>query len=95
MESNTDNNQAKQTEQTTANIIDIGHLLEYLQRVKDRRNRRGIRYPLEIVLALFILAKMCGENKVYGIADWVQLRSKYLIKALETECHITAPIGAF
>jgi predicted transposase YbfD/YdcC len=58
-------------------------LLEYLKRVKDGRKRRGIRYSLEIVLTLFILAKLCGENKVYGIADWVQLRSEYLIEALD------------
>jgi hypothetical protein len=34
-------------------------------------------------LALFILAKLCGENKVYGIADWAQLRSEYLIETLD------------
>lgn len=83
MESNTDNNQDKQTEQAKASIIHIGHLLDYLRRLKDGRKRRGVRYRLEIILTLFILAKLCGENKVYGIADWVQLRSAYLIQALD------------
>jgi hypothetical protein len=83
MESITGNDQGEQTEQATRSIIHLGHLLDYLRRVKDGRKRRGIRYRLEIILALFILAKLCGENKVYGIADWVQLRSEYLIQALD------------
>jgi predicted transposase YbfD/YdcC len=83
MESITDNEQDKQAEQVTSSIIHVGHLLEYLRRVEDGRKRRGIRYQLEVILALFILAKLCGENKVYGIADWVQLRSEYLIQVLE------------
>jgi len=83
MEFNTESNITEQAGQATASIINIGHLLDYLRRVKDGRKRRGIRYRLEIILALFILAKMCGENKVYGIADWVQLRSEYLIEALD------------
>lgn len=82
MESNTNNTQTQQPEQPTARIINVVHLLEYLKQVKDGRKRRGIRYPMEIILALFILAKMCGENKVYGIADWVQLRKEYLIEGL-------------
>ena len=83
MEFNTNIALAQQGEQSTARIINIAHLLDYLRRVKDGRKRRGVRYPLEIILALFILAKLCGENKVYGIADWVQLRSGYLIEVLD------------
>lgn len=64
-------------------VIEIGHLLKHLKKVKDGRKRRGVRYPLEVVLLLFILAKLCGENKPYGIADWVQQRSAYLIEALD------------
>jgi predicted transposase YbfD/YdcC len=83
MESITKNELGEQQEQATARLIHIGHLLDYLRRVKDGRKRRGVRYPLEIILVLFILAKMCGENKVSGIADWVQFRSEYLIDALD------------
>ena len=83
MESNTNTYAAEQHKQSTANIISVGHLLNYMKRIKDGRKRRGIRYSIEIIMTLFILAKMCGENKVYGIADWVQLRSEYLIDALD------------
>jgi predicted transposase YbfD/YdcC len=82
MESNTNVN-LDEKQAAPANIINVGHLLSYLKRVKDGRKRRGVRYPLEIILTLFILAKLCGENKVYGIADWVQFRSDYLIEALD------------
>lgn len=64
-------------------IVNVTHLVSYLKRVKDGRKRRGIRYPIELILGLFILAKLCGENKVYGIADWVQQREAYLIEALD------------
>ena len=70
-------------EQEAGRLINVGQMIDYLRRVKDGRKRRGVRYRLEIILALFILAKMCGENKVYGIAEWVQLRSEYLIEALK------------
>jgi predicted transposase YbfD/YdcC len=82
MESNTNDTHWSEPEMTAGKIIHIPHLLSYLKRVKDGRKRRGLRYPLEVILVLFILAKLCGENKVYGIADWAQQRSEYLIETL-------------
>ena len=41
-----------------------------------------MRYVMEVILVIFILAKLCGQNKIYGIADWAQLQSEYLIEAL-------------
>jgi predicted transposase YbfD/YdcC len=79
MESST---KGSQTEQAEAKIIDLRHLRMYLKEVKDGRKRRGLRYPLEIILVLFILAKLCGQDKIYGIADWLQQQSAYLIGAL-------------
>lgn len=67
-------------------IIDLRHLMMYLKEAKDGRKRRGLRYTLETVLVLFILAKLCGQNKIYGIADWVQQQSGYLIGALGLKC---------
>jgi predicted transposase YbfD/YdcC len=82
MESSTEVIQVEQNEQVEGKIINIRHLLSYLRQVKDGRKRRGKRYRLEIILVLFILAKLCGQNKVYGIADWAQQHSEYLIGAL-------------
>jgi predicted transposase YbfD/YdcC len=82
MESNTKTGQQEETGQNEAKIIHVGELLSYLMRVKDGRKRRGIRYGLEIILVIFILAKLCGQNKIYGIADWAQQRSSFLVEAL-------------
>jgi predicted transposase YbfD/YdcC len=82
MESNTNHPIEPEPAQPTGKIIPLQGLLSYLKQVKDRRKRRGIRYPLEVILVLFILAKLCGENKVSGIADWAQQRSEYLIETL-------------
>lgn len=80
MESSTE---GSQTERAEGKIIDVQHLMGYLQAVQDGRKRRGIRYRLENILVLFILAKLCGQNKIYGIADWAQQQSEYLIEALK------------
>ncbi|HPH97591.1 MAG TPA: ISAs1 family transposase [Anaerolineaceae bacterium] len=82
MECNTKTGTGEQTEQVEGKIIDLRHMLGYLRQVKDGRKKRGMRYPLEIILVLFILAKLCGQNKIYGIADWAQQQSEYLIEAL-------------
>lgn len=83
MESNTKGSQSIARVQPEAKIINVGNLLDYLMRVKDGRKRRGIRYGLGTILVIFILAKLCGQNKVYGIADWAQQRSSYLAVALQ------------
>jgi len=70
------------TKASEGKIINVGHLLSYLRRVKDERKRRGMRYAMEVILVIFILAKLCGQNKIYGIADWAQQQSEYLIGAL-------------
>lgn len=64
-------------------IINVGNLLSYLMQLKDKRKPRGIRYRLEIILLLFIFGKLCGQNKVYGIADWLQQKESYLVEALK------------
>lgn len=79
MESSTKETQVNEAE---GKIINLRHLLSYLRQVKDGRKRRGMRYSLEIILVIFILAKLCGQNKIYGIADWAQQQSEYLIGAL-------------
>jgi predicted transposase YbfD/YdcC len=55
-----------------------GSIYDYLQRMKDARKRRGIRYELPILLLFVILAKLCGEDTPFGVADWVKNRSEWL-----------------
>jgi hypothetical protein len=57
-------------------------LYEYLQSVPDKRKRRGIRYPLAVILAMVIVAKLSGEDEVRGIAEWLKHRSEAFASAL-------------
>lgn len=66
-------------------IFTFESLLSYLAKIKDTRKPRGIRYSLPTVLAIMVLAKLCGEDKPYGIADWAQMRSEWLIEILNLD----------
>jgi len=67
---------------TTLFSYEEGSLYDYLQQMQDTRKRRGVRYLLPMVLLLIVLAKLCGEDSPFGIADWVKNRSEWLCKAL-------------
>ncbi len=73
------------TEKSVREAFSIGSLISYLVRVKDSRKPRGIRYSLVTILVVMILAKLCGEDKPFGIADWAQMRSEWLIEILQLE----------
>lgn len=70
---------------TDGQIFSIGSLLSYLKQIKDTRKQRGIRYSLITVLTVMVLAKLCGEDTPYAIADWAQMRSEWLIEALNLD----------
>jgi len=63
-------------------VFSLGSLYDYLTKLTDRRKRRGVRYPLATILVLVVLAKLCGQDKPYGIADWAQQRRSFLAEAL-------------
>ena len=66
-------------------VFDIGVLTQYLQQVTDRRKARGRRYSLAFVLILIILAKLAGENRPKGIAEWIGLRREQLVRAFQRQ----------
>ena len=75
-------------------IYDLRSLFAYLMKVTDTRRRRGKQYPLEILLVLILLAKLCGENTPTGIADWVthrleQLGEMKILTKKKAPCHMT------
>ena len=43
--------------------------------VQDRRDRRGVRYPLAPLLAIAVLAKRAVHATPRAIADWARLRA--------------------
>lgn len=53
-------------------------IYQALLQVKDRRGKRGQRYPAAVVLTLMLLAKLAGEKTVSGIAAWVRLRAAWI-----------------
>ena len=63
-------------------VVDWGSLYDFLTRLEDRRDPRGVRYPLARVLALTLLAKLAGEDRLTGIAEWVEHRKEALARAL-------------
>jgi predicted transposase YbfD/YdcC len=77
-------------EQSEHLVFDMGQLLERLAKVTDLRNAKGKRYPLPIVLASILLAKLCGEQKPTGITEWIKLRRKQLMTAFQCQRQ-TAP----
>lgn len=78
----------------TGIIYDLESLFAYLLRVTDPRHPRGKQYPLELLIVLILLAKLCGESTPTGIADWVAYRIEALVamKLLpknKAPCHMT------
>ena len=71
-----------------------GDLLEILAQVPDPRKAKGKRHPLRAILALAVLAIMCGYRSYSTIAEWGRTYSPALVKALgfthaQTPCAAT------
>ena len=66
----------------TGFVVDWGSLYDFLTRLEDRRDPRGVRYPLAWVLTMALLAKLAGEDRLTGIAEWVEHRKEALARAL-------------
>lgn len=45
-------------------------LLEHLRGVTDHRKARGIRHPLEAILVVIAVAKLCGADSLYAIGQF-------------------------
>jgi predicted transposase YbfD/YdcC len=63
-------------------VFEVRRLWRRLAAVPDRRHRRGKRYALPLMLLLIVLAKLSGEDRPSGIADWVEHRREPLAQLL-------------
>ncbi len=63
-------------------MVDMGSLYDFLSRLEDRRDSRGIRYKLVNILIFALLSKLAGEDRLTGISEWVWHRKEALAKAL-------------
>jgi len=66
-----------------AQWFDVGSLYAEFCQLRDSRKARGKRYQLGMILTLIVLAKVCGEDKPSGIAEWVKHRMEWLCEALQ------------
>lgn len=63
-------------------VIDLDSLYHYLAMLHDSRHAQGVRYALVTVLTYVVLAKLAGEDRLAGIAQWVAERKEPLAEAL-------------
>lgn len=66
-------------------VFDLKSLYGRLKGLQDRRKARGKRYLLATILVIIFLAKMCGEDRPSGIAEWAHHRRKWLTGMLGLE----------
>lgn len=59
-----------------------GSVYDRFCQLTDLRSVHGKRYELEGVLTIIVLAKLCGEDKPMGIAEWAKYRTEELVKRL-------------
>jgi len=52
------------------------------QELHDKSKARGKRYSLATILMGLFLAKLCGEDKPSGIAEWARLREQWITRML-------------
>ena len=63
-------------------VIDIDSLYAAFAHLHDSRHARGLRYGLVTLLIYIVLAKLAGQDRVTGIAQWVKHRQVTLAEAL-------------
>lgn len=66
----------------TGKVINLSSIYACFQTLPDKRKAKGKRYALATVLLGIFLAKLCGEDKPSGIAEWVKLREKWITNLL-------------
>ncbi len=66
-------------------VVDLDSLYAHLARLQDRRHARGLRYALVTVLGYIVLAKLAGEDRLFGISQWVRYRQESLADALHLD----------
>ena len=57
-------------------------LIERLQTLTDKRQARGIRYQLDVLLLIAVLARLAGYCHIEPMADWARLRAAELAALL-------------
>jgi DDE_Tnp_1-associated len=62
--------------------VDAHSVYAAFEKITAGRCKRGIRYPVALMLTLIVLAKLMGEPKLSGVSPWVRLHGRWLNEAL-------------
>ena len=73
----------KQDDGATGVPYDVGSVDERFSQLTDVRKARGKLYRLETVLMILVLAKLCGEDTPFAIADWAKNHEGQLVELLQ------------
>lgn len=91
-----DYNNLKANQEVSNNglVYDLGSLYDYLSQVEDPRSKYGKQYELTVLLIWMLLAKLCGQDKPSGIAEWIRHRQDLwvahkLTNRTKTPSHMT------
>jgi predicted transposase YbfD/YdcC len=57
-------------------IYEIGSLYDYFNRITDPRSKLGKQYALNTILVWMVLAKLGGQDKASGMAEWITHRKE-------------------
>lgn len=71
---------SKQKENEHGLIFDIGSLYAHLEEIEDTRKAKGKRHQLIELLILMLLAKLGGEDRPSGIAEWIANRKEIWVE---------------
>lgn len=64
-------------------VFEVGSLYAHLQTLQDKRKPKGLRYRLETILVMIVMAKLSGEDTPSGIAEWVKHRGEQFVEMLK------------
>lgn len=64
-------------------VFDFDTIYRQFQTLTDTRKRRGVRYPLAVLLTIAVMAKLAGYSGARAIADWAALRAEVLAELFE------------
>jgi hypothetical protein len=64
-------------------LYDLGSAYEGLLKLTDVRKAKGKIYSLDAILMIIVLAKLCGVDSPYAIADWGKNHQMQLVELLQ------------
>lgn len=73
----------KQDYGATGVLYDLGSVYEGLSKITDKRKARGKIYRLETILLIMVLAKLSGEDRPSGIAEWGKNHGAEIVELMQ------------